>query len=206
MKQIKSISLLTIFVLLLTAHSYFAQEQENKKEKKQSEITEDQGSNLNAADKTKDEMVYQCPMDLKIISNVPGNCSKCGMKLNEYTLDEAINNLSGGGHKKPELKNKRISMSKKEKNETEEISREDAKGNLEEEGFEEMDKESEHEHGEENMVNAFKIDKNGDGKVYQCTMCPDQLSDESSDCEKCGMELIKLSVEDAQKNLAISEN
>ncbi len=43
------------------------------------------------------------------------------------------------------------------------------------------------------------IDKNKDGKVYQCSMCPDQLSDEPGECAKCGMNLSEVSIEDAQK-------
>ena len=191
MKHFINVSLLTILTLLLTSLSFFAQEQSSKP---------------NASDKTKDGMVYQCPVDRGVISNVPGRCSKCDSKLVELTMDEAMENLSGAGRKKPELKIKTMNMGKNEKNETEEISPADTLGNLEEEGSEELDKESEHEHGEENTVNVFKIDVNGDGKVYQCTMCPDQLSDESDECGKCGMELRKLTTQEAHKNLMRSGN
>lgn len=86
-----------------------------------------------------------------------------------------------------------------------ELSLADAKVNLEKKGMKVMDHESEHEHGKEYMVNVSKIDKDKDGKVYQCTMCPDQLSDEAGNCEKCKMKLKEFSVEDAQKNLPKSE-
>lgn len=44
------------------------------------------------------------------------------------------------------------------------------------------------------------MDKNKDGKVYQCSMCPDQLSDSAGECPKCGMNLSEVSIEDAKKN------
>lgn len=86
-----------------------------------------------------------------------------------------------------------------------EISLADAKGNLEKNGFEVMDHESEHEHGKEHMVNVFNIDKNEDGKVYQCTMCADQISDEAGNCKKCKMKLKEVSVDDAQKNMPAAD-
>jgi len=55
-------------------------------------------------------------------------------------------------------------------------------------------------------VDVSSIDKNKDGKVYQCTMCPDQLSDEAGNCEMCKMKLKEFSVEDAQKNLTKTEH
>lgn len=189
MKKYSIISLITIIALLSGSHSLFSQEQ---------------GSNQNASGKAKVDMVYQCPTDLGVISNVSGHCSKCGSKLVELTMDEAMDNLSGGGHKKPELKNKRINIGKGDKIETEEISPADAEGNLEEEVSEVTDNESNSEI--EKNIDVSMIDLNRDGKVYQCIMCPDQLSDESDYCEKCYMELTKIPVEDAQKNLSVYEN
>jgi len=191
MKQFKIVSMLTILTLMLTSLSGFAQEQQ---------------SNSNTSNNTKSGMVYQCTTHLKVISNVPGNCSICKMKLEEYTMDEAIENLSGGGHKKPELKNKRIYSGKEEKKVTEEITQEDVEADNEEKGLEEIDNEPQHTHSEEHIANVSKTDRNRDGKVYQCTMCPDQLSDESTECRNCGMELVKLTVEKAKKNIPICEH
>lgn len=50
-------------------------------------------------------------------------------------------------------------------------------------------------------INVSEVDKNKDGKVYQCPMCPDQLADEPGKCSKCGMELKEASLDDAQKAL-----
>jgi len=51
------------------------------------------------------------------------------------------------------------------------------------------------------MMDAKMMDKNNDGKVFQCSMCSDQISDKSSDCQKCGMKLSEVSVDDANKNI-----
>jgi hypothetical protein len=48
-------------------------------------------------------------------------------------------------------------------------------------------------------MNAGEADKNKDGKVYQCPMCPDQISDEAGKCAKCKMDLKEVAVADAQK-------
>jgi transcription initiation factor IIE alpha subunit len=44
-------------------------------------------------------------------------------------------------------------------------------------------------------------DKNKDGKVYQCPMCPDQISDKPGDCPKCGMALKEVSNSEAKTKL-----
>lgn len=52
---------------------------------------------------------------------------------------------------------------------------------------------------EKNQVNKSgleEMDKNKDGKLFQCTMCPDQISDEAGSCKKCGMELKEVKIED----------
>lgn len=50
-------------------------------------------------------------------------------------------------------------------------------------------------------INMVEVDKNKDGKVYQCPMCPDQVTDELGKCPKCGMDLKEVSLDDAQKIL-----
>ena len=48
-------------------------------------------------------------------------------------------------------------------------------------------------------MDVKKMDKNNDGSVYQCPMCPDQISDKPGDCPKCRMHMKKVSVQDAEK-------
>jgi len=69
----------------------------------------------------------------------------------------------------------------------------------------------EHKHGEgESMykdnhkagMDVSMMDKNHDGKVYQCPMCADQISDEPSECGNCGMALKETTVKEANENLS----
>ena len=48
-------------------------------------------------------------------------------------------------------------------------------------------------------INVDEVDKNKDGKVYQCPMCVGQLADEPGKCPKCDMDFKEVSLEDAQK-------
>ena len=48
---------------------------------------------LQAIDKNKDGKVYQDKMDWNVISDEPGNCPICEMKLKEVTLEKAKENL-----------------------------------------------------------------------------------------------------------------
>ncbi|MBI5476212.1 MAG: hypothetical protein HY964_05680, partial [Ignavibacteriales bacterium] len=57
------------------------------------------------------------------------------------------------------------------------------------------------EMNEQDKIDLEKIDKNKDGKVFQCPMCADQLADEPGKCSKCEMDLKEISIEDAQKAL-----
>ncbi len=54
---------------------------------------------LNAIDENGDGKVYQDVMDWNVISDEPGMCPACGMKLKEVTLDEAKANLEKNGFK-----------------------------------------------------------------------------------------------------------
>ena len=49
--------------------------------------------NLKAIDANGDGMVFQDPMDWNVISDVPGKCPLCGMKLKEVSLEKAKENL-----------------------------------------------------------------------------------------------------------------
>lgn len=57
------------------------------------------------------------------------------------------------------------------------------------------------EMGEKNNIDLGVVDKNKDGKVYQCPMCADQLADDPGECPKCGMDLKEISLEKAKENL-----
>jgi len=53
---------------------------------------------LQVIDKNNDGKVYQCPMDYDILSDNPGECSKCGMKLKEVSLETAADHLVKKGY------------------------------------------------------------------------------------------------------------
>ena len=55
--------------------------------------------------------------------------------------------------------------------------------------------------GKKTQINAKQFDKNKDGKVYQCSMCSDEISDKPGTCPNCGMEFKEVSVEKANANL-----
>ncbi len=48
---------------------------------------------VKAIDKNKDGFVYQDPMDWNVISDEPGKCPLCKMKLEKVTIETAIKNL-----------------------------------------------------------------------------------------------------------------
>ena len=54
---------------------------------------------LNAIDENKDGKVFQDQMDWNVISDKPGICPICGMKLKEVTIDEAKVDLEKHGFK-----------------------------------------------------------------------------------------------------------
>ena len=54
---------------------------------------------LKAIDKNKDGKVYQDMMDWNVISDKPGECPICGMKLKEVTIDQAKKNLADHSYK-----------------------------------------------------------------------------------------------------------
>ena len=54
---------------------------------------------LEAIDLNRDGKVFQDPMDWNVISDIPGRCPLCNMKLKEVSLDEAKKNLTENGYK-----------------------------------------------------------------------------------------------------------
>jgi Cu(I)/Ag(I) efflux system membrane fusion protein/cobalt-zinc-cadmium efflux system membrane fusion protein len=54
---------------------------------------------LQSIDKNKDSKVFQDMMDYNVISDKPGKCPLCGMKLKEVSLKNAKNTLIKSGFK-----------------------------------------------------------------------------------------------------------
>ena len=54
---------------------------------------------LKSIDKNKDGKVFQDMMDWNVISDEPGKCPICGMKLKEVSLEKAKSNLIENGFK-----------------------------------------------------------------------------------------------------------
>jgi Na+-translocating ferredoxin:NAD+ oxidoreductase RnfG subunit len=67
-------------------------------EKKSSIIREGE-IDLNLIDENKDGKVFQDQMDWNVISDKPGKCPLCGMKLKEVTIEKAKANLLKNGFK-----------------------------------------------------------------------------------------------------------
>ena len=65
----------------------------------ESSIVREGEIDLAAIDKNKDGKVFQDQMDWNVISDEPGECPLCGMKLKECTLKNAKVNLIKHGYK-----------------------------------------------------------------------------------------------------------
>lgn len=109
MKSIKCFSFLLI-VFLFSAGFAFAQDSrqqkhshnhnmEMKKDKSDTSMKQDTSIvregviDLQTIDKNKDGKVYQDTMDWNVISDEPGKCPLCDMKLKEVSHDQAKENL-----------------------------------------------------------------------------------------------------------------
>ncbi|MDQ7816727.1 MAG: heavy metal-binding domain-containing protein [Melioribacteraceae bacterium] len=55
-------------------------------------------------------------------------------------------------------------------------------------------------------INFEEFDKNKDEKVFQCSMCPDQISDDAGSCPKCGMKLKEVLLEKTNENMKMHES
>ena len=66
---------------------------------------------------------------------------------------------------------------------------------------------SEHSIGEatelvrEGVIDVASIDKNKDGKIYECPMDWNVLNDSNGDCPVCGMDMKEYSLDDIKANL-----
>ncbi len=54
---------------------------------------------LNAIDRNKDGKIFQCPMELNVISDSKGECPECGMDLREISIQDAKAKLQKRGFK-----------------------------------------------------------------------------------------------------------
>ncbi|HEX2869295.1 MAG TPA: heavy metal-binding domain-containing protein [Ignavibacteriales bacterium] len=54
---------------------------------------------LKAIDENKDGKVFECPMDYNVVSDYKGTCPKCGMDLEEVSIEKAKSNLTANGYK-----------------------------------------------------------------------------------------------------------
>lgn len=174
MKHIKIIFSISALFLLFTVFATFAQEHEgHKMEMKDSVSAKESTIDLLAVDENEDGKVFECPMDWEVLSDDAGRCPKCEMKLKEYSLADVKKNLEKHGHKVKEHKMH---------------------------GEHKMNMDKNHKNME-STIDVSAIDKNKDGKVYQCPMCAGQLSDEAGKCPTCDMELEENSNDDAKENL-----
>lgn len=100
----------SVIVFLLTGLSIAQDKNDNQESGKMNEhmkmehmqMKQNKDSNefdLNAIDENKDGKVYQCPMDFDVLSDKPGKDPKCGMSLEEVSLDKASANLVSKGFK-----------------------------------------------------------------------------------------------------------
>ena len=55
--------------------------------------------NVEQIDQNGDGYLYQDIMDWEVISDKPGNCPKCGMKLRKMTIAQVKENLKKHGYK-----------------------------------------------------------------------------------------------------------
>jgi PBP1b-binding outer membrane lipoprotein LpoB len=59
-----------------------------------STLIRNKNTDVSLIDKNKDNQVFQCPMDYNVISDDPGLCIKCRMKLRETNISAAQKNLN----------------------------------------------------------------------------------------------------------------
>ena len=124
-------------------------------------------SNKMSIDKNKDGKIFECPMKCEAGKDTPGECSKCGMELKEVSL--MGKEQMGKEHKMMDHSKMDHSMMEHPK----------------------MDKK---ENTESEEVDFAVLDKNNDGKVFQCPMKCELPQDSAGKCSKCRMNLKEVSV------------
>ena len=105
MKNLDKMIVVIFTLILIFCSSSFAQEKmdpttnhNNMKIMKDSVVREGV-IDLPKIDKNKDGKVFQDMMDYNVISDKPGKCPLCGMKLKEVSLKKAKNALIKSGFK-----------------------------------------------------------------------------------------------------------
>ncbi len=76
-----------------------AEEHNHSEEIKEDDIVRKGVIDVESIDKNKDGKVFQDIMDWNVISDKPGRCPICNMKLKEFTIEEAKQNLIDNGFK-----------------------------------------------------------------------------------------------------------
>ncbi len=122
MKNLIKVTIMTLFAIFLLGSGISAQNHPDKAKSHQHIMKENKGmmnhekkmgsgknmsSNIvhtgvidvKAIDKNKDGKVYQDMMDWNVISDKPGKCPNCGMKLKEVSINKAKQNLKKHGYK-----------------------------------------------------------------------------------------------------------
>ena len=179
MKNLIKIISLTIFTILLTFGSAFAQDdtKSSKSEKKCSGTccsSKEADSTMNKKemrdhhliDKNKDGKIFECPMKCEAGKDIAGECSKCGMNLKEISINDMKEKKNHKEHKM--MDHSKMDHSKMMKGE--------------------MD------HKE--MSDHHSIDKNKDGKIFECPMKCEAGKDAPGECSKCGMKLKEVSIKE----------
>ena len=182
MKNLLKIVSFSMFTLLLVVGSSFAQEEvkSDKSEKKCSSgccSTKEAGTEMKmegmdhkemsdhmSIDKNKDGKIFECPMKCEAGKDAPGECSKCGMKLKEVSVKDS-------DHKHVDKEHKMMDHSKMDHSKM---------------------NHAKMEHKE--MSENHSIDKNKDGKIFECPMKCEAGKDAPGECSKCGMDLKEVSI------------
>jgi uncharacterized protein with PIN domain len=182
MKTANKIITITFLVMIFGTNSTFAQEHNHSH--KQNDKEHQKMVDAKKYDKNDDGSVYQCSMNPDQISDEPGECSKCEMKLSQVSVDDANKNL------------KKMSMKSHDK--------------MMKDGKHKMDHDKMMKDGEHKMKNSMvhegiidvnAIDKNGDKKIFQDQMDWNVLSDKPGTCPLCEMKLKEVSIYEAKVKL-----
>ena len=90
---------MTLFALTFCTEQKKEAPKETKTEALKESIVREGEIDVAMLDANEDGKLWECPMDWNVLDDKAGNCPVCGMKLKEYTLDEAKANLIKHGHK-----------------------------------------------------------------------------------------------------------
>jgi Heavy metal binding domain len=179
MKNLIKITALSLALTFMSAMVLSAQEH-NHMHKGEKEKNSHKMMDSKNIDKNNDGIIYECPMKCEAATDMPGECSKCGMKLAKISVSYSNKTMKCEDDKKSCCGDK------------------DAKrGEMyHSKMMEKHGKKMDHmNHKMENHSNNKSVDKNDDGIVYECPMKCLPASDKAGTCSKCGMNLIEVNVE-----------